>query len=108
MVYVGALSALDFLLRQIIEAKDAWHQSGIEDKIMPFPAWGIIPLGYALFAWAAAYWFFLLLVSPDVLLAAFFFLAAGAGISHPRPPRRNIRSLPPPHRPPRGVFAPTT
>jgi hypothetical protein len=77
VLYAGALTALDFLLRQIIEAKETWHQSGIEGKIMPFPAWGVIALGYALLAWAAAYWFYLWLVSPDIFLCGFFFFAAG-------------------------------
>ena len=77
VVYAGTLIALDFLLRQIIEAKGVLHQRGIEAAAAPLPAWGVIALGYSLFAWAAAYWLYLWLVSPDVLLAAFFFFAAG-------------------------------
>jgi hypothetical protein len=77
VLYAGTLTALDFLLQQIIKAKEGWHQSGREGTTAPLPAWGVIALGYALFAWSAAYWLYLWLISPDVLLAAFFFLAAG-------------------------------
>jgi hypothetical protein len=77
LVYAGTLTALDFLLRQIIEAKGILYQRDTAGETTPLPAWGVIALGYALFAWAAAYWFFLWLVVPDVLLAAFFFFATG-------------------------------
>ncbi len=77
VVYAGTLTAFDFLLWQVIEAKGPHYHGDTEGAAVQLPPWGVIALGYALLAWAAAYWFFLWLVSPDVLLAAFFFLAAG-------------------------------
>jgi len=76
MVYAGTLTALDVLLRRIIEAKEACHQSGMERATASLPAWSFIALGYVLLAWAAAYWFSLWLVNSDVLFAGFFFVAA--------------------------------
>jgi hypothetical protein len=77
LVYAGTLTALDFLLQQIIEAKGLLRQWNEAGETTSLPAWSIIALGYALFAWAAAYWLFLWLVVPDVLLAGFLFLATG-------------------------------
>jgi hypothetical protein len=77
LLYAGTLAALDFLLQQIIEAKGLLCQRNTAGETTPFPAWGVIALGYALFAWAAAYWFFLYLVVPDMLLTGLFLCATG-------------------------------
>jgi len=76
VVYAGTLTAFDFLLRQVVETKGPHYHGGTEGAVAQLPAWGVLALGYALLAWAGAYWFRLWLVSPDVLVAAFFFLAA--------------------------------
>src|SRR5437867_1881491 len=53
LLYAGMLTAFDFLLRQIIEAKGCRDDDDAARAASPLPAWGIIALGYALVAWFA-------------------------------------------------------
>src|SRR5258708_7794815 len=56
VIYAGMLSALDFLLREIIEAKSSRYPNGTEGVVAQLPASGVIALSYALLARFAVYW----------------------------------------------------
>jgi len=77
IVYVCALAAFAFFLREVI----SWHRARA-DKLsggerVTLPGWAWLVLGYALFMWTALDLITLRYVTPDMCVAAFVYVTSG-------------------------------
>jgi hypothetical protein len=71
-IFIAALAAFEFLLREIIHLQKKTEASG---ESMSLPVWAWYALGYSLFAWASLKGVTLVLVTPDLLVSAILYLS---------------------------------
>jgi 4-amino-4-deoxy-L-arabinose transferase-like glycosyltransferase len=76
-IYVFALGAFGFLIREIVRRQRAQQSETLAVKLVALPGWSLLALGYALFIWSSLFLVTVSLESPDMLVAAFVYLASG-------------------------------
>jgi hypothetical protein len=77
VIYIGALGAFEFLLRQLLALhRQRQHLAGDQRETL-LPANALRCLGYGLFVWMSLQWITVTVETPDMLLSALVYVAAG-------------------------------
>jgi hypothetical protein len=77
LIYVCALAAFEFFLRQVLALRGRRRHAAAEMSDMRLPADALVILAYALFTWVSIEWITVALETPDLTLTVFVYLATG-------------------------------
>lgn len=77
LIFLGALCAFEFFLRELIKWKQARQSASNKPTNTGIPDWTIMVLGYAIFMWCSLGLITMSTTAPDMLLSVFVYLAFG-------------------------------
>ncbi|HKO96111.1 MAG TPA: hypothetical protein VJU86_03900 [Pyrinomonadaceae bacterium] len=77
IIFVGAMLAFDFFLRELLK----WRERGLghqeEQSRVAIPDWALVALGYSIFIWCSLGLITIATTAPDLLVSVFVYLAFG-------------------------------
>jgi hypothetical protein len=76
-IFLFALASFEYFWRQVMPRELSGSAPQLGDKVVQFPKWVWLSVGYALFIWSSLCLIKIWAVTPDMLVAGFVYVAGG-------------------------------